>query len=97
MSQVSSNEQLKTLVKRISKVKFGGGDTKKLIQSLYDKMNEMVDSVNKQTGHVRSIASGKVGDIRVRKKGGTSQTNEYMLEVKTDKGWASVQVTLNED
>ena len=53
MSQVSSNEQLKTLVKKISKVKFGGGDNKKLIQSLYDKMNEMVDSVNKQTGHVR--------------------------------------------
>ena len=95
---VSFNEILKSSIKKISKVKFGGGDTDKAVSSLYDKINEMIDSVNRQTGHLRSLAEGKPGDIRVRKREGEEYKNTmYSLEIKTDKGWASVPIELIED
>jgi len=37
------------------------------------------------------------GDIRVRRKPGSTQVSEYTLEVRTDKGWASVDIELNID
>lgn len=84
-------------IKKISKLKFGGGDNTRMMQSVYDKLNEIIDSVNKQTGFSRSLSEGKPGDIRVRKKPGSTQVSEYTLEVRTDKGWASVDIELNID
>ena len=84
-------------VKKISKLKFGGGDTSKMMQSVFDKLNEIIDSVNKQTGYDRSLAEGKPGDIRVRRKTGIKQVNEYSLEIRTDDGWASVDIELNKE
>ena len=95
---ISLYEISKAIPKDISKVKFSGGDSEKSIQDIYDKLNEIIDSVNKQTGFVRSLASGKPGDIRVRRiPSEEQQTSNYNLEVRTDKGWAHVSVELNEE
>ena len=89
----SSTEKQRQLVKKISKLKLGGADTPRAIESLYDKINEIIDNVSKEEGHSRSMFKGKPGSIRVRKKGDGS----FYLEAKTNKGWANVQLTLNED
>ena len=87
------SEQARQLLKKVSKLKLGGAPTDRAIESLYDKINEIIDNVTREEGHNRSMFQGKPGSLRVRKRG----DGEYYLEVKTSKGWANVQLTINEE
>ena len=92
MAKISKNENAKTWVKKISKLRFGGGSSSLQTQAMFDKINEIIDSVRKQEGH-RGDKTGKEGEIKVKRLGGY----QYKLKVKTDRGWAFVNLTLEEE
>ena len=93
MSTPKFSTVMKAKLKKVSKLKLGGADNERAIESLYDKVNEIIDSVSKQDDATRSQARGKTGNIRIVKKG----DGKYYLEAKTDKGWGNIPLELNLD
>lgn len=66
-------------------------EMQRIIQQIYDDINEVILSVN-QKGNT-STSSGKVGDIRVNK----TDEGEYSIEAHTKDGWAKTNLTLIEE
>jgi len=69
--------------KRPPQVSVEGMD--RIIQKIYDDINDIINSVNQSIGEARSTAKGKEGDIRVIKD---STNDTYRLEAFTKDGWA---------
>ena len=57
----------------------------RIIQKIYDDLNEIINAVNQSTREIRSTATGKKGDIRVVKD---STDGSFKLEAYTEDGWA---------
>ena len=55
----------------------------RIIQQIYDDINDIVQSVNSSTGDDRDVSKGKVGDLRVVKR----DNNDFRLEMMTEDGW----------
>lgn len=57
----------------------------RVIQKIYDDLNEVINAVNQSTKEVRSTTTGKKGDIRVVKD---STDGTFKIEAYTEDGWA---------
>ena len=55
----------------------------RIVQQIYDDINEIIQSVNNSVGDDRDVSSGKVGDLRVVKR----ENGDFRLEMMTDDGW----------
>ena len=53
------------------------------LNRVYDHINEIINSVNKDATDSESSGDGKAGDIRVV----TKSNNDVVLEVRTQYGW----------
>jgi len=73
-------------------VRVKDADQQRVIDDIYSKLNELVDSVNTAQKGQSSEFSGKAGDLRIVK----NKNNENVIEAKTEDGWAqSSTLTLN--
>tara|TARA_R110000824_G_scaffold97019_3_gene231875 strand:- start:293 stop:547 length:255 start_codon:yes stop_codon:yes gene_type:complete len=65
-------------------------DTSRAIQSIYDDINDIINSVNNMSSS-KNVATtgGKLGDIRV-----VSDGNNYSIQGKTKEGWAKASLVL---
>lgn len=57
----------------------------RIIQKIYDDINDIINSVNQSVGEARAIAIGKEGDIRIVKD---ATDDTYRIEAFTKDGWA---------
>ena len=64
----------------------------RIVQTIYDDLNEIINAVNQSTGEARSTASGSKGDLRVIKD---RTTSTYKLEAYTEDGWAETELTIS--
>ena len=64
----------------------------RIVQQIYDDINDIINSVNQNEKDVRSLGKGKVGDIKVVK----TSSKKHRLEAYTDEGWAGVLIDLIE-
>ena len=62
----------------------------RVISSIYDDINELINSVNNLSTEKRAL-SGKNGDIRVVQDKGNLT---YKLEAYTEDGWAKTDLTI---
>lgn len=62
----------------------------RVIDAIYDDINDLINSVNNLSTENRSL-SGKKGDIRVIQDKGNSS---YRLEAYTEDGWAKTDLTI---
>ena len=61
----------------------------RIIQQIYDDINDVINSVNQSENAMRDLGKGKVGDIKVvQTSGGTDR-----IEVRTKNGWPKVNLT----
>ena len=61
----------------------------RIIQQIYDDINDVINSVNQSENAMRDLGKGKVGDIKVvQTSGGTDR-----IEVRTKNGWSKVNLT----
>ena len=61
----------------------------RIIQQIYDDINDVINSVNQSENAMRNLGKGKVGDIKVvQSSGGTDR-----IEVRTKNGWSKVNLT----
>jgi hypothetical protein len=61
----------------------------RIIQQIYDDINDVINSVNQSENAMRDLGKGKVGDIKVvQSSGGTDR-----IEVRTKNGWSKVNLT----
>jgi archaellum component FlaG (FlaF/FlaG flagellin family) len=61
----------------------------RIIQQIYDDINDIINSVNQSENAMRNLGKGKVGDIKVvQTSGGTDR-----IEVRTKNGWSKVNLT----
>jgi hypothetical protein len=61
----------------------------RIIQQIYDDINDIINSVNQSENAMRNLGKGKVGDIKVvQSSGGTDR-----IEVRTKNGWSKVNLT----
>lgn len=67
-------------------------DSQRIYDDIYAKLNEIIDAVNQSQKSSTPDTQGKSGDLKVIKK----DNNSYAIEGKTEDGWASVDITLNE-
>ena len=65
----------------------------RVINTIYDDINSIIDSVNTQVKENRKEYLGKVGDIRVLKD---NTSNTYKIQARTEDGWASANLSLEE-
>jgi hypothetical protein len=75
--------------KRAPQVSVDGMD--RIIQKIYDDINDVINSVNQSMGESRSTAKGKEGDIRIIKD---STDNTYRMEAFTKDGWAKTELEI---
>ena len=61
----------------------------RIIQQIYDDINEVINSVNQSEDAMRNLGKGKVGDIKVVQ---TSRGTDR-IAVRTKNGWAKVNLT----
>ena len=66
----------------------------RVVQSIYDDINDVINSINSSESESRDLSKGKSGDIRVIKD---SRTNTYKIEAFTEDGWASTNLTIAEE
>jgi len=66
----------------------------RVIQSIYDDINDVINSINSSELEARDLSKGKSGDIRVIKD---SRTSTYRIEAYTEDGWASTNLTISEE
>tara|TARA_Y100000310_G_C20415007_1_gene683874 strand:- start:39 stop:284 length:246 start_codon:yes stop_codon:yes gene_type:complete len=64
-------------------------EMKRVVQTIYDDINDLINSVNQSISSIRSTATGSKGDLRVVKDG-----LNYRIEAFTDDGWASADLTI---
>jgi archaellum component FlaG (FlaF/FlaG flagellin family) len=61
----------------------------RIIQQIYDDINDVINSVNQSENAMRNLGKGKVGDIKVvQASDGTDR-----IEVRTQSGWSKVNLT----
>ena len=61
----------------------------RIIQQIYDDINDVINSVNQSENAMRDLGKGKVGDIKVvQTSSGTDR-----IEVRTQNGWSKVNLT----
>ncbi len=66
----------------------------RIIQSLYDDLNEVINAVNKgNTSIEKDSFGGKSGDIQVAKLG----DGDYELQSKSDEGWLATPMELKKE
>ena len=64
----------------------------RIVQQIYDDINDVVNSVNQNEKDMRSLGKGKAGDIKIIK----TSSKKHRLEAYTDEGWAGVFIDLIE-
>ena len=64
----------------------------RIVQQIYDDINEVINAVNSSKDETRSLSKGKEGDIRVVKE---ESSNTYKIEAFTKDGWASVNLEIS--
>ena len=63
-------------------------DLNRALQTIYDDLNDIINSVNNSIGFEgNSATGGKIGDFKV-----VNDDNEYYLQVKTESGWLKVKL-----
>tara|TARA_E500000305_G_scaffold31974_1_gene24216 strand:- start:21284 stop:23704 length:2421 start_codon:yes stop_codon:yes gene_type:complete len=66
------------------------GDLNRAVKKIYDDINDIINSVNKEVSLSTSIG-GKAGDIRVVKDSSSKiSTTKHKLEFRSDEGWDKV-------
>ena len=61
----------------------------RIIQQIYDDINDVINSVNQSENAMRNLGKGKVGDIKVVQASGGGDR----IEVRTKNGWSKVNLT----
>ena len=77
--------------------KFNGNidSLNRIIQTIYDDINEVINATNKSENINRELSKGKPGDMRVvNYQLSTTDDNKYRLEVYTEDGWARTSLSL---
>ena len=64
----------------------------RIVQQIYDDINEIINSVNSSGTETRSLSSGKEGDVRVIKD---KTSGDYKIEAFTEDGWAETSLTIS--
>ena len=65
----------------------------RVINTVYDDINKIIDSVNNYVLETRKESDGKEGDIRIL----DDKVNDvYKIQAKTKDGWASTNLQLEE-
>lgn len=63
----------------------------RIINTIYDDINDIINSVNQSSDESVLTSSGKKGDIRIVKD---RKTSTYKIQAFTEDGWAEVNLTL---
>ena len=77
--------------------KFNGNidSLNRIIQTIYDDINEVINATNKSEDISRDLSKGKPGDIRVISYNTIgNDNNQYRLEVYTKDGWGKTNLSL---
>lgn len=77
--------------------KFNGNidSLNRIIQTIYDDINEVINATNKSENINRELSKGKPGNMRVvNYQSSNSESNLYRLEVYTEDGWAKSTLSL---
>ena len=61
----------------------------RIIQQIYDDINDVINSVNQSEDAMRNLGKGKVGDIKVVQ----ASSGDDRIEVRTKSGWSKVNLT----
>jgi archaellum component FlaG (FlaF/FlaG flagellin family) len=61
----------------------------RIIQQIYDDINDVINSVNQSENAMRNLGKGKVGDIKVVQ----ASNGADRIEVRTKNGWSKVNLT----
>ena len=73
--------------KRAPKLPSKDTQLNRVVQQIYDDINEIVNAVNQEVGDSRNVAKGTKGDLRV-----VLQPNgNYRIEAYTRDGWAETK------
>ena len=77
-------------IKKTAPFKTGDPISQRILDQVYNDINELVDSVNYQFEELNP-AGGKPGDIKIEKVAVDSGPPMYFIKIRTEDGWIYIR------